>query len=379
MAVVGNLYPYIMRQAKRGMPAFSFLQERFTDVAAWRQQVREYVQSLLLYSPEATDLNPELVDHAEYPGYVKQKWYFTSSLGERIPVMLLAPTRQTQPAPAVVGLHGHGGMYYFGKKQLVEEENEAQLLTTFRQATYDGVAIANELARRGYVVAVIDCFYFGERRINVPPPPELQKDFLLVAEGSDRWLELLNQVSASMESAVAKSLCWAGATWPGIVAWDDMRTVDFLLSRPEVDPARIGCVGLGLGGMRGALLGALDARVKAVCIVGWMSTLADMLEDHVAQHSWASFIPGLNCVLDWPDLAALHAPHPMLVLQGGQDPLFPLGGFQKAAELLRALYAKAGMPGNLDINLFDLPHVFCLEMQRQAWAFFDKYFAMERE
>ena len=64
-------------------------------------------------------------------------------------MILLVPTNVDGPAPAVIGLHCHGGMYYFGKKKLVEEDNEPQLLTAFRQEMYDGVAIANELVRRG--------------------------------------------------------------------------------------------------------------------------------------------------------------------------------------------------------------------------------------
>jgi dienelactone hydrolase len=370
MAVTGNLYPFIARQAQQGLPLLSFLQERYTDVDAWAAETREYLQSLLLFAPEAVDLSPELVDHTEFPDYIQQKWYITTSPGERMPLILLLP-RAEGPVPAIVALHDHGGMYYFGKKKLVEEESEPALLTEYRQQYYDGIPIANALVRQGYAVAVIDSFYFGERRMVVPPPPELAPEFLLVAEGSDAWVTLLNQVSAHMEGVVAKSLFWAGVTWPGILAWDDRRTVDFLCTRSEVDAARIGCVGLSMGGLRGAMLGAADPRVKAVCVVGWMSTLADMLEDDVAQHAWNNYIPGLTRVLDWPDVAALHAPHPLMVLQGSQDDLFPLEGFQKAAERLRAVYAKAGAPGNLDVRLYDLPHCFNREMQEQAWAFFD--------
>jgi len=148
--------------------------------------------------------------------------------------------------------------------------------------------------------------------------------------------------------------------------------VDFLLTRPEVDPARIGCVGLSMGGQRAAMLGAIDPRVKAVCIVGWMSTLTEMLEEAVAGHSWACFIPGQTRYLDWPDLAAMHAPNPLLVMQGSRDTLFSLQGYQRAAERLRAIYAKAGVPGNLDIGLYDLPHTFSSEMQQHAWDFFEK-------
>ena len=376
MTATGSLYAFINQHAQRGLPPLSFLQERFADVESWRAEVVDYLRSLLLYTPEAVPLEPELADYSEYPEFVRQKWYITTSLGERMPVMLLLPRVLSGPAPAVVGLHCHGDMYYFGKKKLVEEDNEPLLLTQYRQDNYDGIAIANELARRGYVVAVSDCFAFGERRMVVPAPPEMQHDFLLAAEGSDQWITLLDRLSVQQESTLAKSLTWAGVSWPGIVAWDDMRTVDFLLTRPEVDPACIGCVGYSEGGMRAALLGALDARVRAVCIIGWMSTLAEMLEEEVIRHSWMSFIPGLTRVLDWPDVAGLHAPQPLLVLQGSQDNHFPLTGYQKAAERLRGIYAKAGAPGNLDIRLFDLPHIFSLEMQHQAWAFFDAAFGL---
>ena len=377
MAITGNLYPTIARLAQRGLPPYSFLQERFTDVAAWQADAAAYLRSLLLYAMEEVALDPEQTDEVDYPEYVQQKWYITVAPGERMPVILLLP-RTAAPAPAVLALHGHEGMYYFGKKQLVEEANEPLILTQFRQAYFDGVAIASELARRGYAVAVTDSFYFGERRLVVPTPAHLQQQFLLVPEGSDHWIELLNQVSAEMESTVAKSLSWAGATWPGIMCWDDIRTVDFLLTRREIDAERLGCVGLGMGGFRGALLGALDPRVKAVCVVGWMSTLAELLEEAVGEHSWATLIPGLTCLLDWPDVAGLHAPNPLLVMQGNQDPHFPLTGFEKAAERLRALYAKSGAPGTLDISCFDLPHIFNQDMQRHAWAFLDETLGMHR-
>ncbi len=379
MAVTGSLSAFIANQTRQGASARSFLQECHGDIDAWRGETRAHLAGLLRYAPEVVDLSPELVDHTDFPGYSQQKWYVTTAPGERMPVILLLPRPLHTPVPAIVALHDHGGMYYFGKKKLVEEENEPSLLRQFRETYYDGVAIAGELASRGYAVAVIDSFYFGERRLVVPPPADLAHDFLLVAEGSDHWIELLNRVSGEMESLIAKSLFWAGVTWPGILAWDDRRTVDFLLSRPEVDPERVGCVGLSMGGMRAALLGAVDPRVRAVCVVGWMSTLADMLDEHVAKHSWVNFIPGLTPELDWPDVAALHAPDPLLVMQGSHDDLFPLQGYQKAAEHLRAVYAKAGSPGNLDIGLFDLDHCFSREMQRHAWAFFDNVFGMVRE
>ena len=89
MPVTGNLYSFIEQQAQRGLPPLSFLQERYTDIEQWRVQVADYLQSLLLYRPEAVDLSPELADVTEYPDYLQQKWYITSSAGERMPVLLL--------------------------------------------------------------------------------------------------------------------------------------------------------------------------------------------------------------------------------------------------------------------------------------------------
>lgn len=375
MPVTGNLYENIMACALQQSPALSFLQERFTDVAAWREETQEYLRSLMLLNENCGALEPELLEHSETAECVQQKWYINSAYNERVPVIILRPLKISQPAPAIIALHCHGGMYYFGKKKLLRDENEPALLTDFREQYYGGRAIANELVERGYIVAIIDAFYFGERRLVTTPPDSLQKEFLLVAEGSDQWIALLNRVSAEMESVVAKSLSWAGCCWPGILLQDDIRCLDFLLTLPEVDPERIGAVGLSMGGLRAGMLGALDSRVKSVCIVGWMSTLREMLADKVLDHSWCCMIPGLPHILDWPDLVGLHAPQPLMVMQGSNDQLFPLQGYQLAAEKLRGIYSKSGMPGNLDIATFDLPHSFSSEMQEQAWAFFEQTLA----
>src|SRR5699024_5941264 len=128
-------------------------------------------------------------------------------------------------------------------------------MTEYHKANYDGRPTATELVRRGYVVVTIDAFMFGERRVMIDADR---------ATGWDRAkytvddVRRLNAVCRSKESTVTKGLTFAGATWPGVVAWDDMRTVDYLVTRPEVDPKRIGCVGISMGGYRSIFLTALD-------------------------------------------------------------------------------------------------------------------------
>src|SRR5215831_18720883 len=128
-------------------------------------------------------------------------------------------------------------------------------------------------------------------------------------------LRNLNNQCRLKEAMLVKGLTFAGTTWPGIVFWDDIRTVDYLVTRPEVDPKRIGCVGVSMGGYRSAYLAALDQRVRAACVTGFMSAVRPMLKAHLDTHSWVHFLPGLHRFLDLPDVATLAAPRALMVQQ----------------------------------------------------------------
>ena len=132
-----------------------------------------------------------------------------------------------------------------------------------------------------------------------------------------------NRRSSQNEQLVARSLMTAGITWPGVMLWDDLRTLDYLASRPEVDRQRLGCVGLSVGGYRSFLLAALDQRIKAAVDVGWMTSFASNLRRHVLNTVGLTFhIPGLYRYLDLPDLAALIAPRSVLVINGSKTRCF---------------------------------------------------------
>ena len=118
----------------------------------------------------------------------------------------------------------------------------------FRKRAY-GRPYAETLARRGFVVAVIDAFYFGSRRIEVEKldpaqvPPRLRDYVAPVSRHkpwSADWIAAVNRACSEYEHLTAKTLFSAGFTWPGIHVWDDRRVVDYLSGRPDVDAARIG-------------------------------------------------------------------------------------------------------------------------------------------
>ncbi len=173
---------------------------------------------------------------------------------------------------------------------------------------YGGMAWANELARRGYVVLVHDTFTFGSRRMRLADVPGKIRNNLVEAnpEAEDE-IQRYNQFAGNHEHVIAKSLFSAGMTWPGVFVFDDQRAVDYLASRPDVDATRIGCGGLSGGGLRTVMLTGADERIRCSCCVGMMTTWRDYLLNKCYTHTWMCYVPGLPRDLDYPEVLGLGA------------------------------------------------------------------------
>jgi dienelactone hydrolase len=232
------------------------------------------------------------------------------------------------------------------------------------------------------VVAVIDAFYFGSRRIAVEKmrledvPPRLREYVAPIsrhAPQSAEWIAAVNRACGEYEHLTAKTIFSAGFTWPGIHVWDDRRVLEYLCSRPDVDSARIGALGLSIGGLRTAHLIAADPRVKAACVTGWMTEFPAQLRNHLRNHTWMIYIPGLYRALDLPDAAALTAPGALLVQQCGRDQLYPMEAMKGAVAKLERIYAKAGLRERFRGTFYDVPHSFNPEMQEEAFAWLEKW------
>jgi dienelactone hydrolase len=348
----------------------SFLEDRFADLDAWRAGARAKVLELLLYRPEKVDPKPEVLERVDCGDYVREKLVFSTTPHFRVPAYLLVPKNLKGPAPGIVDLHSHGGMFLFGKEKVVDLAENHATMVEYHQRNYDGRPTASELAKRGYVVISIDALMFGERRV------------LLDADRKYGWdrsqygpddVKHLNLACRGKEPTLVKSLILAGLTWPGIVCWDDIRTLDYLASRPEVDASRLGCLGISMGGYRSLYLAALDERIRAACVTGFMSTVGPMIKSHVDTHSWVHFLPTLHRYLDWPDVASLAAPRALLVQQCAQDRLFPADGMKASVEKLAACYGKAGASSQFAGRFYDAPHMFTRPMQDEAFAWFDRH------
>lgn len=368
-ADLGSLFADMEKLTANHQYAYSFLGDRFKTLDDFKTTARDKLLELLLYRPEKVDPNPEVIERSDQGDYVREKVVFSTSPHFRVPAYVLVPKNLKKPAPAIVDLHSHGGMFIFGKEKVVDLGANHPVMTDYHLKNYDGRPTATALAQRGYVVITIDAFMFGERRLLMDA--DLKAGWDRTKYSNDQ-VQLLNQKCRAKESTLAKSMVFAGLTWPGIVFWDDLRTVDYLVTRPEVDPERIGCVGISMGGYRSLFLAALDERIRASAVVGFMSTVGSMLQAHIDTHSWVHYLPGLHRWLDWPDVASLAAPRAMLVQQCAQDRLFPLSGMKDSLEGIARAYDKAGVKNRFTGRFYDVPHRFTKPMQDDAFAWFDE-------
>jgi dienelactone hydrolase len=362
---IGNLYPFVQKQADRSRLELSFLQSRFQDLKSWQKLARSRVLDCLCYSPPPVSPAPQVIRRTERNTYIEEYLTFQTTPDLRVPAYVLIPKNAPLPAPALVVLHCHGGAYVWGKEKVVAVEHEHPALSKYKDQLYEGTSIATELVGRGYVVIAIDMFYWGERRMLLDSDPATYQE----PQGmTPEEVDAFNRRSSQNEQLVARTLMTAGITWPGVVLWDDLRTLDYLASRPEVDRRRLGCLGLSVGGYRSFLLAALDPRIKAAVDVGWMTSYASNIRRHVINTVGFTFhITGLYRYLDLPDLAALVAPRSIFVINGSKDTLFPADGVEKAYRKIEACFRKAGAAEHQRCRLYDAPHQFNRAMQAEAW------------
>jgi dienelactone hydrolase len=382
---LGDLHSLFSWIAESQGPALSFLDPRWRTLESWKQAARPVFQRALSYDPRPLPLAAETVDREVRDpagqALVVESVRIKATAGYDIPAKVLYPEKRTGRLPGVLALHCHSGKYQWGHEKIVSKPDDPPALTAFRNQAY-GRPWAEVLARRGYVVLVIDAFYFGARRLKVEgldpaAAPSEAKDMLAalptLKPGSDERLAAIDRLCGRYEHLTAKTIFATGATWPGLLAWDDRRALDYLASRPEVDSKRLGCLGLSIGGLRTAHLLGLDPRLRAACVVGWMTEFGQQLRNHLRSHTWMAYIPGLYRSLDLPDVAALTAPGALLVQQCARDTLYPLAAMKSAATKLERIYTKAGHRDRYQSTFHDEPHSFKPAMQDEAFAWLDRW------
>jgi dienelactone hydrolase len=309
----------------------------------------------------------------EKDGLVGQEISWSVGFGPRTHAYVFKPANATKPLPAIVALHDHSGFKYYGKEKIADGPEETlPVLSDFRKVPYGGRAYVNALAQEGFIVLVHDVFLWGSRGFPLETMIETMdsKTAALVAAQSDE-VERYNTATHYHEDRVSKYCNVLGTSMAGVVAYEDRVALNYLLSRPEVDTKKVGCIGLSGGGNRAALLGATHDSIKAAVIIGLMTTYEGLL-DHNMSHTWMLFPFAWARHGDWPDIAACRAPMPLLVQYDLQDDLFTETGMKDAHARLQDHYVSIGRPDAYTGQFYPGTHKFDLEMQLVAFDWLKK-------
>ena len=337
----------------------------------WQRQARACLAEGLHYDPGPLDLRAETLDREEREDYVQERVAFNTTPWFRVEGYFLIPKGVPLPAPGLVVFHAWGGPLQFGKERIVRTGRDHPILVEHRDGYYSGAYLAETFVKAGYAVVVIDAFHFGER---------IPWGVGAVGEERDRFAQSIPEAVA-LNMAVreqlylgVRQLGWAGTTWMGVNFWDDSRCVDYLQSRPEVDPERIGCTGLSGGGWRTDVMAALEPRVKASVSGCWM-TVSDYQQRYNVAGCIGTFtiLPGVWNRLDIPDLIVMGAPNAHMVINGRQDPMFPIEAQDEAARQIEAGFAWAGVPERARYLNPPKPHCYDAELQAAAVEWFDRH------
>jgi dienelactone hydrolase len=378
-SIIGHYGPWAASQI--GDPApLSFRQRKWTDLEQWKEMAGKKLLELLAI-PEAGGVPDVSVNKKYvYDGLDIEEISWQLPYGRPTQAFVLKPQGAKGPLPAILGLHDHGGNKYLGKRKITRiSENTPDFVIAHQEQSYEGLAWANEIAKRGYVVLVHDAFAFGSRRILYQDVAGIEWGPCNVDGKSDADpenpvnIDAYNLWASEHEHILSKSLFCGGTHWPGVFLGEDMKALDVLSSRPDVDTGRIGCGGLSGGGLRTVYLGGVDPRIKCAVCVGFMTTWDDMLLNKTYTHTWMTYTPLLPRYMDFPEILGARVPLPTMVLNNIDDELYTMQGMTRADQILKELFTKAGASDHYESGFYPGPHKFDARMQQDAFDWFDRW------
>ncbi len=261
---------------------------------AWQRKARRILRGIIGELPtEKIDFGLERRVVEEHSQYLVEELVYWTRPGLQASAYLLTPHKIELPAPAVLCLHGHSRP---GKDDTIDPDS-----------AYGN--FARRFAAKGCIALCPEQIGLGGRTL-----PEDKVSYQVLIHG-------LNML---------------GHTLIGLRYWDLVRALDLLETMQQVDPKRIGVMGLSLGGEMTLFLAALQTRVRAASICGYLSSHLNTFLDQ--PHCTCGHLRDLAKHFEHVDLAALIAPRPLFVDSGRQDPQFPSKDARAAVRQLRPIY-----------------------------------------
>ncbi|HEV8254308.1 MAG TPA: acetylxylan esterase, partial [Vicinamibacteria bacterium] len=341
-----RITPYLQYQVERAWSqddrrraAFESIRTE-ADLLKLQAEIRTRLLDLLGGLPEQrAALNARITGTVAMDGYRIEKLVFESLPGLHVAALVYVPDQPSGRKPAVLVACGHAP--------------DGKAFKNYQE-------ISGQLARRGYVVLCWDPVGQGER-----------SQFWDAARGRSRY----NLVCG--EHAVLGNLaCIAGTSLNRYMVWDGMRAVDYLLTRPDVDGARISITGTSGGGFQSAYIGALDQRIGAVAPSCFITALPARMANRIFEDpdSDPEQDPyGLvSAGIDHPGLLLLVYPRPLIVAAAAKD-FVPIEGTRKTYREVAALYRAFGHGDRIALAEGYHGHMYSPENRQAAFAFLDRF------
>jgi len=306
--------------------------------AEWRErreEVRATLKSIVGPFPERTPLNPRITGTTTRNGIRMEKVVFESQPGFYVTGAVFIPEGLAGPAPGVLYLSGHAA-------------------EAFRSRAY--MHIIQNLALKGFVVFAIDPVGQGERLQHWDE------------EAGRSWIG-----GSTLEHSYPGAQCFvSGSSLARLMTWDAIRAIDYLVTREEVDPERIGVNGRSGGGTQTAYVSAFDERVLASAPENYITSFQRLIESRGLQDAEQNFPGGIAHGIDMADLLLARAPAPTLVLATTRD-IFNIEGTREVYDEILPAFSALGAAEHLVMVEDDAGHTSTLKNREALYAFFQEY------
>src|SRR5205823_7224805 len=261
-------------------------------------------------------------------GYRREKVVFDTRPGVSVLAYILLPEKAPTPAPTMICVPGHGR----GVDDIVGIDEHGRDRTSKDGYQHD---FAIQVAEAGMASVAIEPMAFGCRR-----------DPLNAKQGLSR--------NACQPSAGGALL--VGQTMVGWRVWDVMRTLDYIATRPELDSSRVGCMGISGGGTVTTFATALEPRLRAAMISGYLNTFRESVGS--LSHCIDNYVPGILNWAEMYDVAGLIAPRPLFAESGERDDIFPIEASRASFARVKKVYEVFGAGDASEQETFNDAHSF---------------------
>jgi dienelactone hydrolase len=295
----------------------------------WQRKLRAKLIELLGGFPVThVPLRPAVLEARDFPGYRREKVVFDSRPGVSVLAYVLLPKQAKPPMAAIICVPGHGR----GVDDIVGVDDKGNDRTDKSGYQHD---FAIQVAEAGLAAVAIEPMAFGCRR------------------------DPINAKGGLGRSACQPSAGGALLVGQTMIAWrvyDVMRTLDYIATRTELDANRTGCMGISGGGTCTLFAAAVEPRIRAALVSGYLNTFRDSIGS--LSHCIDNYVPGILNWAEMYDIAGLIAPRPLFVESGERDHIFPIQASIASFRRVKEIYQVFGVPELAQQEVFPEAHSF---------------------